>query len=71
MNAATQKSEQAPEPETCERCSAPVIRDPSQPCLCSRCAPPATVPDAIYKALAAMHAKRGSISTMPEVRRWA
>lgn len=58
-------------PETCERCKAPVIRDPSQPCLCASCAPHTLIRDAVHKALAAMHAGRGSVPTQPEVRRWA
>lgn len=60
-----------PEPERCARCSAPVIRDPSQPCLCASCAPRTRIAEAVHKTVAAMHAKRGSVSTLPEVRRWA
>lgn len=60
-----------PEPERCERCNTPVVRDPSQPCLCAGCAPRTRIAEAVHKTVAAMHAKRGSVSTLPEVRRWA
>lgn len=59
------------EPERCESCRAPLVRDPSQPCLCARCAPPTLLSEAIHRAVAAMHAKRGSVPTLPEGRRCA
>jgi hypothetical protein len=49
-----------PRVETCERCTARIVRDPLQPPLCAGCAPPSDVARAIYKALAAHYANRST-----------
>lgn len=57
--------------ERCERCHAPLIRNPDQPLLCGVCAPARPAMLALRKMIAALHAERGTSSDMPETRRAA
>jgi hypothetical protein len=55
--------------ERCERCRAPLIRNPEQPLLCGGCAPESERALAVRKVLAALHAERGTLSDLPALRR--
>ena len=57
--------------ERCERCEAPLIRNPDQPLLCSGCAPESDRTLAVRKVLAALHAERGTLSDLPALRQVA
>lgn len=53
--------------ETCERCGARILRGAEQPRLCGGCASPDAARN-IYQIVAALHAKRGTLSDLPATR---
>jgi hypothetical protein len=55
-------------PDRCEKCGAMLVRNPEQPRICAACTPTSPAEHALRRALAALHAKRGTLSLQPAVR---